>query len=552
MSAKIILIDKSNIKNTNIFNENYIIIPLDLETQIYLIEKKINFLNPLEIIDNNFHKKIIKETDSIIKSIKFKNNDFPSINEDILSNIRFDIYLIYYLKFILDYLLIKFKTYTIILQNDKFVFPNYLLKFLICFKDYSPKILFLGSLKYISTDLNFFSFNFSAKINYNKKSILLNNLGYNFKRLLFYFMSNGFQIMHIDNQKNYFINLLNKFHILKVIKLKKNITKNNNINELQIDFEKINEKFLKIFFLNSYDILNNKLINDYNYSISFENFLCNFSNLKFMISNINKGKNGIFSKLSKKTNSKSIIISHGTLASSFNQYDKIYKKIIANQVYSKDFDYAFSQSKISDSFFNEYNSKNNIISGNILFSFKNKYQKLIKKNEFRVLYAVTQKTINSMQLFGCEMYYEFLDNLEFLNNIAYNKSIKIFVKLHPSAMNNESSLSKIYTNLTFVNHKINSILKKIDITCSFSSSVIEDSLNMKIPVILLDRWKRYRHTKSQNFPYEDDYPIMYANDKKQFFSALDFIKNIKNFDFEKCIYTSHYLENIKKSISKFI
>ena len=119
-------------------------------------------------------------------------------------------------------------------------------------------------------------------------------------------------------------------------------------------------------------------------------------------------------------------------------------------------------------------------------------------------------------------------------------------------MNNESSLSKIYTNLIFVKHKINLILKKINITCSFSSSVIEDSLNMKIPVILLDRWKRYRHTNSQNFPYEDDYPIMYANDKKQFLSALDFVKKIKNFDFEKCIYNSNYYQNIKKSISKII
>ncbi len=551
MSVKIVLIDKSNLKNTNIFDKSYIIVPLDLESQIHLLDNKINFLNPLEFIDNNFHKKIIKETDNIIKSIKFKNNNFPSINEDILSNIRFNIYLFYYLKFILDHLLLKFKTYIIILENNEFTFPNYLSEFLYCFKNYSSNIFFKGNFKKNSTKLNFFSFNFNAKINYNKKSILLNNLGYNFKRLLLYFLFNGFQIINLDNQNNYFIYLLNKFYILKTIKFTKNIIENNNINKLQIEFEKINDSFLKIYLQNSYDVLNNKLINDYNYSISFKNFISNISNLRFVISNINKGKNGIFSKLSKKMNYKSIIISHGTLTSSFNYYDKIYKKIIANQVYSKDFDYAFSQSKISDTFFNEYNYKNHFISGNIIFSFKYKPHKL-KRNELRVLYAVTQKTINSMQLYGCEMYYEFLDNLEFLNNIAYNNSIKIFVKLHPSVMNNESSLSRIYTNLIFVKNKINIILKKIDITCSFSSSVIEDSLNMKIPVILLDRWKRYRHTKSQNYPYQDDYPIMYVNDKKQFLSALDFRKKIKNFNFEKCIYTSHYYENIKKSISQII
>lgn len=275
MSVKIILIDKSNIKNSNIFNENYIVIPLDLESQIYLIEKKINFLNPLEFIDNNFHKKIIKETDNIIKSIKFKNNNFPSINEDILSNIRFNIYLFYYLKFILDHLLLKFKTYIIILENNEFTFPNYLSEFLYCFKNYSSNILFKGNFKKNSTKLNFFSFNFNAKINYNKKSILLNNLGYNFKRLLLYFLFNGFQIINLDNQDNYFIYLLNKFYILKTIKFTKNIIENNNINKLQIEFEKINDSFLKIYLQNSYDVLNNKLINDYNYSISFKNFISN-------------------------------------------------------------------------------------------------------------------------------------------------------------------------------------------------------------------------------------------------------------------------------------
>ena len=75
---------------------------------------------------------------------------------------------------------------------------------------------------------------------------------------------------------------------------------------------------------------------------------------------------------------------------------------------------------------------------------------------------------------------------------------------------------------------------------------------MKIPVILLDRWKRYRHTRSQNYPYRGNYPILYANDKNHFLSALVIIKKINKFDFEKCIYNSNYYQNIKKSISKII
>ena len=552
MSVKIFLINKSNLENFNLLNKkNYIIIPLDLESQIYLINNNIIFLNPLDFIGNEFHKQTIQDTDNILSLVKFKNNYFPSINEDILSNVRFNIYLFLYIKSIIDYLLKKHETYEIILEQNNYILNNYISKLLFSFKDYSVKISFIGNFNIFSEDNNFYSYNFDAKINHNKQSILLNNLGYNFKRLFFFFKIIGYQIIHLENQNNFLINVLSKLSILKKIHFTKNVILNNNINQLQIDFEKINDKFLKIFLLNTYNKLNNKLINDYNYSNSFEIFLEKITNIKFMISNINKGKNGIFAQLSKKNKSKSIIISHGTLSASFNKYDKIYKKIIANQVYSEEFDYAFSQSKISDSFFNEYNLKNHFISGNILFSYKRKLPKY-KRGFLRILYAVTQKNINNTQIYGCEMYYEFLNNLKFLNEIAENKSIKIIVKLHPSVMNNESSLSKIYTNLVFVNKKIVFILKNIDVTCSFSSTVIEDSLNMKIPVILLDRWRRYRHAKSQNFPYKEKYPIFYVNNKKQFLSALELVKKTNQFDFNKCIYSSHYFNNIKKSISKIL
>ena len=396
-----------------------------------------------------------------------------------------------------------------------------------------------------------YNYEFQSNININVKSILLNNIGYNFKRILFFFKLKGYQVIHLEKENFFKSKIINKILFLKRIVYKKNIIINNNSNKINIKFNNITDQILKNYLLNLQSDLDYELINNYNYANSLNLFLQNFKNIKFLITNINKGKDGIFSSIAKKINSKSVIISHGTLTNSFNKYDKIYKTIISNQVHSEDFDYAFSQSKISDLFFEQNNSQNYISTGNILFSFKSRYPK-IKSGKLSILYAVTQKNINNIQFFGCEMYYEFLDNLEFLNNIAYNRSIKIFVKLHPSVMNNESSLSKIYTNLTFLKNKINLILKKIDITCSFSSSVIEDSLNMKIPVILLDRWKRYRHTKSQNFPYQDDHPIMYVNDKKQFLSALDFSKKIKNFDFEKCIYTTHYLKNIKKSISKII
>ena len=38
-----------------------------------------------------------------------------------------------------------------------------------------------------------------------------------------------------------------------------------------------------------------------------------------------------------------------------------------------------------------------------------------------------------MQPLGVEMYYEFLDNLYFLDSLAKKRNLQILVKLHPTA-----------------------------------------------------------------------------------------------------------------------
>ena len=48
-------------------------------------------------------------------------------------------------------------------------------------------------------------------------------------------------------------------------------------------------------------------------------------------------------------------------------------------------------------------------------------------------------------------------------------------------------------------------------TVSFSSTVIEDSLNSKIPVILFDRWKRYKHCDSETNPHKKNSAVYYLN-----------------------------------------
>ena len=91
------------------------------------------------------------------------------------------------------------------------------------------------------------------------------------------------------------------------------------------------------------------------------------------------------------------------------------------------------------------------------------------------------------------MYYEYLENLKDLNELSINKNIKIINNVHSTHKECISNLKKCFLKLFLKCKKIDKVLKNSMITISHSSSVIEDSINSKVPVILFDKWKRYKH-----------------------------------------------------------
>ena len=66
------------------------------------------------------------------------------------------------------------------------------------------------------------------------------------------------------------------------------------------------------------------------------------------------------------------------------------------------------------------------------------------KNRNTILFAVTVKAFQSIQYVGVEMYYEFIENLNFLNSFSKESDYKILVKLHPGAQKNIADLKKMY------------------------------------------------------------------------------------------------------------
>ena len=227
-------------------------------------------------------------------------------------------------------------------------------------------------------------------------------------------------------------------------------------------------------------------------NLAVENFLKK-NKIDLIISNIVRGFEGSAIEIGEKLSLKTICITHGTIAPEFNKYDKIYKKIIAEAVFSGNSKNFAIQSKICDESLITHKIKGKkIYTGNINFSQN-------KKNNLKdyALYAVTLKDFFNSQFFGVEMFYEFNDNLKKLDEMSAKKNKNIVVKIHPSQNHCINNLEKIYRNLTFSKKNIENLLNKSYATITFSSTVIEDSLYSNVPVILMDQWRRYEHCKSE-------------------------------------------------------
>ena len=168
---------------------------------------------------------------------------------------------------------------------------------------------------------------------------------------------------------------------------------------------------------------------------------------------------------------KSLCIPHGTLSGYFNDSDKIYRKIIAEPITSNNSDFFASQSKITEDFCKKFklNSKS-IQTGNIVFS-----QKKSKKKNL-ILFAVTLKDFRNYQFHGVETYYEFVNNLYLLDDLSKKNNFNIVVKIHPRENRCFEDLKAILKSKIFKG-SLENLLEESMLTISFSSTVIEDSLN---------------------------------------------------------------------------
>ena len=534
-------------------NKDLLIVPLDLEVQIFCLKNNLKFLNPIDYLDKQFHQKALVESENLIKKIKFKNLDYKSNKLIAETFIRFRFNSIFFIKYLIGQICKKNNINEIILSgwdsyDKEYSLDNYHITEIIkCFFN-NKKIIILSknnrSKKKI-TSIYKEAFINNLNLNNKKKNILISNLGYNLFRFIKAFKRNYNIIIpeneHIGFIKKIILTLFFNVHFLRYsYKHKKNL--NIKKPKIKIDYKnkKINKFLTKRF--------NQEIINLVNLKFKFFAIDKMFEKINFflVISHNVRGDNGYYLEKANKLNINSVCVPHGTVSKNFNKYDKIYKKVIADSVIFDKTKFVASQSKITNNFLKTKNilSKKTINTGNLIFA------EIRKKEDFKrnILFAVTLKKFFNIQFLGVEAFYEFLDNLKFLNNFSSQNKIKILVNLHPAAKDSLIDLKEIFPNLIFKNEKIDKMLKKVNVTLSFSSTVIEDSLNSKIPVILFDRWKRYQHCEAQKNFFKKNSSIYYVDKEENLIKCLNTICNSRHISYKK----HTFIGNSNKNIEKFI
>lgn len=532
--------------------ENCLFVPLDIKTFLICKKNKLNIFDFNRYLTNKFHETALEETKKFTETIKFKNQLAYSLQSEIVGYLRFRLHSIIFIIEIIEKILAKYKIDKIFVsgiakKNHKLhevkicseiineLYPNLTHNLSRNLHEEKHKEIY----KYITN---------KPLLNKSKK-VLLSNGGYNFKRLRKKFKEAGFKTwislfgkVHFYEKIFYFVKGYNLIHFT--------IDKKSKVKE-KIFIEKINFNYKNKYNLsNLLNNLNSKLsyyFNDlYQKTITLKKFI-NENNFSLLISNVARGLDGAI--LDHDLKQPSLCIPHGIISKSLNNYDLLYKKNIAEAVFNGESNYFAIQSKIMHQSLETHKFRGKpIITGNLIFSHNTNKGNYKNKH---LLYATTLKGFTNMQYLGVDMFYEFWEILNELNDLSKEMKLKIIVKIHPQFSTCKNELAKHFKSLKFTNCRIDKLLKNAFSLITLSSGTIEDALNSKVPVILYDYKKRYKQLECSS-KYRKEESVYYINSKNEIKLLLEQIKESEKPKFDNYIYEGTFNNNFDQKVLPII
>jgi len=528
---------------------NLLWIPTNIETLLYFKRNNLSYINPIDYLNNKYHEECLIESKKLISALKPRMNVDGIYHVRFLNIIRKYFFSTFYILKIITELNKKNKIDNIILsgwdsydfnstKNNYFVsrITYHLLK-----NKFNIKLLKKLELKLYKNKITF-----KIPKNLPDNFIIFSNLGYNFKKILFYkFFSNQKILIFDFNKVSKMKQIILKFLGVNFVNIKreKNFLLDTNIKIN--NFQDISYKYEDYDFSDLFNLRTKQICTEIDELKDIENAInrtLSENKPKAIYLNMTRGANDFLIKFSKKFNIPCYLMPHGTLSKGNSVYEQMYNDIISTEITSKDCINCV-QTKIAEEFFKNKKEYKNVITGNLIFTSRKR-----SRGAKGILYAVTNRDFINNLPYGVESFFEFESNLRLLNDLAKKYKLEIIVKLHPMISHSINDLKNLFKYLVFSNNQLSKIIDKVLITVSFSSTVIEDSIVSRVPVILFDRWKRYKHCKAQENPNMKGSAIYYVNDYKNLLYAINTIRNSnKDINFNEYLYDSQInQDNFKK------
>jgi hypothetical protein len=504
-------------------------IPLNLETLLHCCIYKKQFLNPLKYLDYSFHAKALTDEHNFINVLP-SYSKYVSIQSEIIAILRFYFNQIFFIEYLLNTIINNENISNIFVSGwnittDLIYSNNNYFTSRIVVGLFGDRVTSIADVcrktSPVVHDYNFKRF--------QQPQIIINAYGYNFNRLLK--ASNLRKVsvaaLSFGNLKfrNKAISLIRGYnHLMFYTNIQPILT--TSVESFSITLENktkeklFNERIIEIVpqFLT---LLNKCRIIDKLLEYKPPSFLASWSM---------RGVDGYLLEKSHLLSIPSMVIPHGTIAPAMNKFDKMYKNNIAEAVFSGVCSFVALQSKITQNALKTNTIRGQPkLTGNLIFA---EASQITKKH---ILYAVTLKSFYGLQYFGVEMYYEFLEDLTCLVNLQESIGLPVLVQLHPSARESKDSLQKLFPQLKFSSNNISTCLKNSILTISYSSTVIEDALYSKVPVILFDQWKRYQHCHAETDPSTENKAVYYVTDFEGLNEATRTVISSKNTEFSEYI-----------------
>jgi len=305
-------------------------------------------------------------------------------------------------------------------------------------------------------------------------------------------------------------------------------------------------------------------------------YLLRKTNVKLVVSPFARRSAALLGELCQLNGIATLMIGHGMIPKPKNEFERIENYHLAESlILSKFYRNVAIQTPNEELGINSSSSQNHMIKTGPLILSK---VDLLRKSEFMskvvpgirsstriLLYPENTRERFNLRFHGFETFDEFLASaVDLVNATKDVEDVHVVIRLHPGkkiSPEDFASLLPNSDNLTVSSYQMPfyQILSICDLVISFSSTVIEDALQNRIPVLLYDRRNRYQHYEAYQLSSQKAKKlngVYYINDFKDLKNGIEWIVH-KHLDndvpasiFEDYVYRENYFINLKRFIKE--